>query len=67
MKFKVVVHSAEEGGYWAEVPTVPGCVSQGENMEELLRNIQEAIEGCLSVEIQNVTADDSIEIEESEL
>ena len=64
MKFKVVVHNAEEGGYWAEVPTVPGCVSQGETMEELLRNIQEAIEGCLSVEIQDVTIDDRSSIVE---
>ena len=49
MKIKVVVHEAEEGGYWAEVPAVPGCVTQGETMEELLANIEEAIEGCLMV------------------
>jgi len=51
MKFKVVVHEAEEGGYWAEVPSIPGCASQGETMEELKENILEAIQGCLSVEI----------------
>jgi predicted RNase H-like HicB family nuclease len=49
MKIKVVVHEAEEGGYWAEVPAIPGCASQGETMDELLRNVQKAIEGCLSV------------------
>lgn len=49
MKLKVIIHSAEEGGYWAEVPAIPGCVSQGETREELLANVQEAIEGCLSV------------------
>ena len=48
MNFKVVVHEAEEGGYWAEVPAIPGCATQGENMEELLANVREAIEGCLS-------------------
>ena len=48
MKIKIVVHEAEEGGFWAEVPAIPGCVSQGETMEELLENIHEAIEGCLS-------------------
>ena len=64
MKFKVVVHNAEEGGYWAEVPAVPGCVSQGETMEELLSNIRVAIEGCLSVEIQEITTDGSTEIVE---
>jgi predicted RNase H-like HicB family nuclease len=51
MKIKVVVHEAEEGGYWAEVPAIPGCATQGETMEELMRNLQEAIEGCLSVDV----------------
>jgi predicted RNase H-like HicB family nuclease len=49
VKIKAVVHEAEEGGFWAEVPAIPGCASQGETMEELLRNLHEAIEGCLSV------------------
>jgi predicted RNase H-like HicB family nuclease len=51
MKIKVVVHEAEEGGYWAEVPALPGCATQGETFEELLQNLYEAIEGCLSVEV----------------
>jgi predicted RNase H-like HicB family nuclease len=51
MKIKVVVHEAEEGGFWAEVPAIPGCASEGETMDELLRNVQEAIEGCLSVDV----------------
>ena len=54
MKLKVVVHEAEEGGYWAEVPGIPGCVTQGETFEELLTNLYEAVEGCLSVDIKNV-------------
>lgn len=45
------MHEAEEGGYWAEVPAIPGCATQGETIEELLRNVQEAIEGCLSVDV----------------
>jgi len=52
MKIKVIVHPAEEGGYWAEVPAIPGCATQGENMEELMENVQEAIEACLSVDIE---------------
>jgi predicted RNase H-like HicB family nuclease len=52
MKIKVVVHEAEEGGYWAEVPAIPGCSTQGETFEELLQNLYEAIEGCLSVDIE---------------
>ena len=51
MKMKVVVHEAEEGGFWAEVPAIPGCATQGDTMEELMRNLQEAIEGCLSVDV----------------
>ena len=50
MKLKVIIHDAEEGGYWAEVPAILGCMTQGETYEELLYNIYEAVEGCLSVE-----------------
>ncbi len=48
MKIKVVVHEAEEGGYWAEVPAIPGCATQGETFEELLHNLYEAVEACLA-------------------
>jgi predicted RNase H-like HicB family nuclease len=44
MNVKIVVHEAEEGGFWAEVPALPGCVSQGETMDELLANMREAIQ-----------------------
>jgi len=44
MKIKIVVHEAEEGGFWAEVPAIPGCATQGDSMDELMRNLQEAIE-----------------------
>jgi predicted RNase H-like HicB family nuclease len=54
MKLKVIVHKAEEGGYWAEVPALAGCVSQGETMEELTANIHEAIEGWLSAETESL-------------
>jgi len=54
MKLKVIVHEAEEGGYWAEVPAIPGCVSQGETYEELMDNLHEAIEACLSVDTKDV-------------
>ena len=47
MKLKVIIHEAEEGGYWAEVPSLPDCVTQGETMDELISNIHEAVEGCL--------------------
>jgi predicted RNase H-like HicB family nuclease len=50
MKIKVLVHEAEEGGYWGEVPALPGCASQGETVEELLGNLREAIEGWLTTD-----------------
>ena len=50
MTLKVLIHKAEEGGYWAEVPALPGCVSQGETMDDLQANIHEAIEGWLLAE-----------------
>lgn len=55
MKLKVVVHEEEEGGYWAEVPSIQGCATQGDSFDELLSNIYEAVEGCLSVDVQDIT------------
>lgn len=49
LKVKVIIHEAEEGGYWAEVPALPGCVTEGDTRAELLANLREAIEGCLLV------------------
>lgn len=54
MKIKVIVHEAEEGGYWAEVPAIPGCATQGETFEELLANLYEAVEACLSVDVEDI-------------
>jgi predicted RNase H-like HicB family nuclease len=51
MKLKVIVHEAEEGGFWAEVPAIPGCATQGDTFEELLNNLYEAVEGCLSARL----------------
>ena len=54
MTLKVIIHSAEEGGFWAEVPALPGCVSQGETIEEVRANVREAIEGWLLAEDASV-------------
>jgi predicted RNase H-like HicB family nuclease len=54
MTIRVIVHNAEEGGYWAEVPLVPGCATQGETLEELIQNLYEAIEGCLLSHVDGV-------------
>ncbi len=44
MQYTVLVHKAEEGGYWTQVPSLPGCFSQGESVEHALSNTREAIE-----------------------
>ncbi|MCL5992055.1 MAG: type II toxin-antitoxin system HicB family antitoxin, partial [Bacteroidetes bacterium] len=44
----------EEGGYWAEVPSIPGCATQANSYEELIQNLYEAIEGCLSVDLKDI-------------
>jgi predicted RNase H-like HicB family nuclease len=58
MQVKIVVHEAEEGGFWAEVPALPGCVSQGETMDELLANVREAIQAWLETEPPSEAGDD---------
>jgi predicted RNase H-like HicB family nuclease len=52
MKIQAMVHRAEEGGFWAGVPSIPGCATQAETLEELRLNLREAIEGCLSVAVE---------------
>ena len=59
MKLKVVVHEAEEGGYWAEAPSIPRCATQGDSFEELLGNLYEAVEGCLSVDVRDVAVSET--------
>lgn len=44
MQYTVLIHPAEEGGYWAEIPALPGCFTQGETIEDTLKNIEEAME-----------------------
>ena len=62
MKLKVIIHEAQERGYWAEVPSIPGCATQGESFDELLNNLYEAVEGCLSVDVRkiSVTGNDKV-------
>ncbi|PIT84252.1 hypothetical protein COU37_04280 [Candidatus Micrarchaeota archaeon CG10_big_fil_rev_8_21_14_0_10_45_29] len=43
-EWTVILHKAQEGGYWVDVPQLQGCISQGETKEEALKNIKEAIE-----------------------
>ena len=54
MKLKVIIHEAEEGGFWAEVPAIPGCMTQGETIKDLIENLYDAVEGCLSIDMNNI-------------
>jgi predicted RNase H-like HicB family nuclease len=62
MKLTVIVHEAIEGGYWAEVPAIPGCATEGDNWDELIANLHEAIEGCLSVDRSQLEIDDKSQL-----
>ena len=63
MILKALVHSDESGGYWAEVPSLPGCFTQGDTLEELKANIQEAIEGwLLAGEPDSTTTEQILEV-----
>ena len=64
MKLRVVIHPAEEGGYWAEVPGFPGCVSCGDTLEEVRSNIREAFEGVFEVMQETAKADPEFQTEE---
>jgi predicted RNase H-like HicB family nuclease len=63
-ELKAIIHEAEEGGYWAEIPAVPGCATQGETFEELLLNIYEAVEACLSVDVDDLEITDDVRVME---
>ena len=65
MKLKAVIHKAEEGGFWAEVPSLPGCSTQGETLEELTENLRDAITLWLDVgedEIEGQSTDQILEL-----
>ncbi len=65
MKLKVLIHTAEEGGYWGEVPALPGCYSQGETVPDLLANLREAILCHLDVDLPAAT--DKLQVQEVEV
>ena len=65
MKLKAVIHKAHEGGFWAEVPSLPGCSTQGETIEELTENLRDAIALWLDVgedEIEGQSTDQILEL-----
>ncbi len=67
MKLKVIIHPAEEGGFWAEIPAFAGCVSEGETIDEILFNIHEAALGWLDVATNRINTNGNVKIAEIEL
>ena len=65
MKLKAIIHKADEGGFWAEVPSLPGCSTQGETLEELTENLRDAITLWLNVgedEMESQSTDQILEL-----
>ena len=61
MIIKAIVHPAEEGGFWAEVPALPGCFTQGGTMQEIRENLEDAITGWLEAgQPEEVTGKDQV-------
>ena len=67
MTFRVLIHKAEEGGYWAEVPALRGCRTQGETLDEVRANLREAIAGWLEVAADRAQPDAHAITEEVEV
>lgn len=62
MKFKVVLEENEEGGYTIFVPSLPGCISEGDTRDEALQNIKEAIELYLESDVEKIPTGKNIQI-----
>ncbi|MGK7881527.1 MAG: type II toxin-antitoxin system HicB family antitoxin, partial [Crocosphaera sp.] len=62
MQIKAIIHPAEEGGYWAEVPALPGCITEGDSMEEVINNLQDAIQGWLEVANESKIVDEKSQV-----
>lgn len=63
VKYTVIVHEEPEGGFWAEVPALPGCYSQADSVSELMDNVREAISGVVAVmREQGVSPESNIQI-----
>lgn len=67
MKIKVLIHAEPKGGYWAEVPALPGCYTQGESHAELIINIHEAVELWMEAAAEDFIPSESVSSELIEL
>ena len=60
-KLDIVFHEADEGGYWAEIPAMPGCVTEGDTLEETKPNIREAAEVWLATKLEWILTHGTVE------
>jgi len=67
MTLKMIVHKDKESGFWGEVPSLPGCVSQAETVDELRENMKEAVEGWLKVKEEEAESLEETQIVELSL
>jgi len=67
MKVKVVLEPSEDGGFTAHVPSLPGCISEGDTVEEAMANVQEAISLYLEPVEDDWVADERALVKEVEL
>ncbi|MFQ3632427.1 type II toxin-antitoxin system HicB family antitoxin [Roseiflexus sp.] len=67
MRIKVVLETSDEGGYTVYVPSLPGCISEGETVEEALKNIREAIELYLEPVEDDLVIEEQMLVQEIEL
>lgn len=64
MKLKIVLEPSDDGGFTAHVPSLPGCISEGNSTEDALANIREAIELYLEPADEDLIAENGVEIHE---
>jgi predicted RNase H-like HicB family nuclease len=67
MKLKVLIHAEADGGFWATVPALPGCVTEADSREELMANLRDAIEGWLDAAAEDNLAEQGAECAEVEV
>jgi predicted RNase H-like HicB family nuclease len=67
MRFKVILQPSEDGGFTVYVPSLPGCISEGDSIEESLNNIQEAIELYLEPVEDDMVMDENALVREIEV
>ena len=67
MKRQAIIHNAEEGGYWAEIPSLPGCITEGDTWDETVKNLQEAARAWIDVATERAMVGSEFQLVEVEV